>query len=494
MTRSQSACKLGIVLLCWSLCVSGAGASALSDGAKIRLVETGLRPTVTVQDEPREGWNIFARMEHHQVPAVSIAVIADGRVAWTKAYGVTEQGGSRAATPQTLFQAASISKAVAALGTLQLVEQGKLDLDADVNGFLTSWKLPASPFTSAAPLTLRRIMSHTGGLTVHGFEGYQVGEPLPTLVQILDGVAPASSPAVRSEAVPGTTSEYSGGGVVIEQLAVQGVIKDPYEQFLAQKVLAPLGMTHSTFQQPLPVALAANAASGHDAAGSPIRGGWHVYPEIAAAGLWTTAADLGRYIVGVQHALLGQGNFPISQQMTEIMLKPQLRNARYGLGPAVWNGPAQGWFGHLGANAGFRGEMIGYMHQGIGAVVLTNGDDGLALCDEVINAVAAAYHWPHYLHAPKHLLHLGSDALAGYAGTYTSSKDDEVAIEVKAEDGKLQVGVVGDAPHAFWPQGDNRFFLRELPIEVQFVLDSAHRPREVHIFDDGLEILQGKRH
>ena len=198
---------------------------------------------------------------------------------------------------------------------------------------------------------------------------------MPTLVQILDGLAPANSPPVRSEAVPGTTSEYSGEGTVIEQLVVQGAIKVTYEQFLAQNVLMPLGMTDSTFQQPLPAALAANAASGHTAAGVPISGRWHVYPEVAAAGLWTTAADLGRYIVGVQHALLGQGNLPISQHMAEIMLKPQLANARYGLGPAVWKGPGQGWFGHLGANAGFRGQMIGYLHQGIGAVVLSNGDD-----------------------------------------------------------------------------------------------------------------------
>ena len=493
MTKRQFHFDLGIVLLFWSVFVAVAGAASVSDDAKILLVETGLRPTVTLQDEPREEWTIVARMARYKVPAVSIAVIAHGRVAWTKAYGVTEQGGSRAITPQTLFQAASISKAVAALGTLQLVEQGKLDLDADVNEYLTSWRLPRTPFTSTAPVTLRRIMSHTGGLTVHGFEGYPVDEPLPTLIQILDGTPPANSPPVRSEAVPGMTSEYSGGGTVIQQLVVQEAIKVPYVQFLARNVLAPLGMTHSTFQQPLPAALAANAASGHDAAGSPIRGRWHVYPEIAAAGLWTTAADLGRYIVGVQHALLGQGNFPISRHMVEIMLTPQLRNARYGLGPAVWVAPAQGWFGHLGANAGFRGQVIGYLHQGIGAVVLTNGDEGLALCNEIINAVAAAYRWPDYLHAPKHLLHLGSDALAGYAGTYTSSKDG-VVIEVKAGDGRLLVGAAGDDPHVFWPQGDNRFFLRELPVEVQFVLDSANRPREVHIFDDGLEILHGERH
>jgi CubicO group peptidase (beta-lactamase class C family) len=180
--------------------------------ARIARVESGLLPPIVVAGRPVPPMTLSARMAGLKVPGVSIAVINDGAVEWAKGYGVVEAGTTNPVTSRTLFQAASISKPVAALAALRLVEQGKLALDEDVNAKLTSWKVPENEFTKTEKVTLRRLLSHTAGLTVHGFSGYPAGTPVPTLVQVLDGAKPANSAAVRVDVVPGTIMRYSGGG------------------------------------------------------------------------------------------------------------------------------------------------------------------------------------------------------------------------------------------------------------------------------------------
>lgn len=178
-------------------------------------------------------------MEALKVPGLNVTVVDDFKIAWTKTYGVTEAGTTTPVTVNTLFQAGSISKPVAATGALYLVQHGKLSLDEDVNHELKTWKVPENEFTASQKVTLRRILSHSAGLTVHGFPGYEVGEPLPTLVQIFNGAKPANTAPIRVDFVPGSKSRYSGGGVTIEQQLIVDVTGKPFPIFMHETVLAP---------------------------------------------------------------------------------------------------------------------------------------------------------------------------------------------------------------------------------------------------------------
>ena len=218
--------------------------------ARARAVENGL---VARDASPGSApASLERRMMHHHVPGVSVAVIAGGRIEWARAYGVTEAGGARAVDTATLFQAASISKVVATTAALRLVERRRLELDRDINERLTGWRVPPSPHTREEKVTLRRILTHTGGLTVSGFAGYEPGQPVPTLFQLLNGTPPANSPPVRTDTVPGSAQRYSGGGFTVAQLAIAEASGMPFDRAAEALVLHPAGMTRSTFRQPLP--------------------------------------------------------------------------------------------------------------------------------------------------------------------------------------------------------------------------------------------------
>jgi CubicO group peptidase (beta-lactamase class C family) len=265
-----------------------------------------LLPPVLVKGA--KAWTIEERLRHHQAPGVSIAVIKNFKVEWAGGYGVRDAETREPVTTETLFQAGSISKPVAAMAALKKVEQGRLALDEDVNLKLVSWKLPENELTAKRKVTLANLLSHTAGLTVHGFPGYAADEPLPNVAQVLDGAAPANTAPVRVDLEPGTRFRYSGGGTTIAQLMLTDTERKPFPEIARETVLAPLGMTDSTYEQPLPPARARRAAAGHHADGRPVPGKFHVYPEMAAAGLWTTPTDLARFGIEVQLSLQGKSN------------------------------------------------------------------------------------------------------------------------------------------------------------------------------------------
>ena len=248
---------------------------------------------------------ITSTLHQRHIPGLSLAIIEDGRIIKEQGYGFTDQGGKTPVTPATLFLAGSVSKSVAAVGALHLVEEGRLSLDGNVNTFLRTWKVPENEFTADKKVTLRGILSHSAGVTVHGFPGYAVDGPVPTLVEVLDGVKPANTAAIRVDVAPGSQWRYSGGGYTVMQQMIIDVTGRLFPEFMHDTVLNPLGMTSSTYEQPLPENAQALAATGHLLNGQAVPGRWHVYPEMAAAGLWTTAADLARFAIGLQQALAG---------------------------------------------------------------------------------------------------------------------------------------------------------------------------------------------
>lgn len=361
--------------------------------ARMQRVENGIPPIPISGTEPPLQLNLEKLMQLYKCPGLSVAVIDNFKIAWAKGYGVTEAGSNTPVTVHTLFQAGSISKPVAATGTLSLVEQGKLSLDENVNIKLKSWQVPDNEFTKDEKVTLRRILSHSAGLTVHGFPGYEVGSPVPSLVQIFNGEPPANTAPIRVDLVPGTKLRYSGGGVTIEQQLVIDVTGKPFPQFMRETVLDRIGMADSTYEQPLPPARAAATATGTRADGTLIAGKWHIYPEMAAAGLWTTATDLAKFGIEIALSKQGKANHVLSEAATREMLKPQIEQVGLGFFLAGHKNPEE--FGHNGADEGFQAVLIMFADSGKGVAIMANSDNGISVANFLTQSVAKEYGW-HY--------------------------------------------------------------------------------------------------
>lgn len=392
--KTKMKLRVGVILLILVLIfisVSCTMDSATSLDKKIERVEQGL--LADQSDPPWKGMNLADRMAYHKVPGVSIAVINDYQIEWAKGYGVLEAGRDQPVTTETLFQTGSIAKPIVAAAALHYVEAGDLDLDGDVNNKLVSWKIPENEFTAQAPVTLRRLLSHSAGMTFQGFRGYAQGEAIPNRQQILDGETPANSPPIRVNFVPGTQYFYSGGGyMIVEQLLVD-IVGKPFDVVMQETVLGPLQMDASTFEYPLPEKLTPIAASGHRVDGRVIPGGWHTYPEMGAGGSpWATPSDMARFYIDLMLTYTGQSEKIISHEMVVEMLTPQIGDR--GLGP--WINDEGGdlfYFGHPGANDGYKSYMVAYPKRGQGLVIMTNSDAGDALYYEILNSVTNEYGW-----------------------------------------------------------------------------------------------------
>jgi CubicO group peptidase (beta-lactamase class C family) len=358
--------------------------------ASITPVERGASPSA--QDIQQSLLFVPDRMAHQHVPGLSLACIHSGAIAWAQTFGVARVGGEPV-TPETLFQASSIGMPVTALAVLRLVEQGKLNLDVDVNQYLRSWKLPTNRFTGQKKVTLRELLSHTAGATVHGFEGYAAGEKVPTLVQVLNGESPANSAPVTIDFVPGTEFRYAGGNYTIIQQILIDAMGETFPELMQEIVLRPLHMVHSTFQQPIPEKLRPLIAMPYDKDGNAIEGGPHAYPEMAVAGLWTTPSDLALFALAIQDALVGNPRAILSPSTAHQMLQPV--RGFYALGFAVaGNGPDR-YFSHPGVNVGFVAFLFAY-ETGDGVVLMTNGQNTKALGLEIIDTLSKQYGWTEF--------------------------------------------------------------------------------------------------
>ncbi len=326
---------------------------------------------------------IRERMRELRIPAVSVAVMDSGKLAGATAFGANQD---------TVFQAASISKPVAAMAALHMSQHGNFTLDEDVNGKLKSWKIPENEFTASRKVTLRGLLSHSAGLTVHGFPGYADGAAIPSLIQILNGDGPANTRPIRVDIEPGSKWRYSGGGYTLLQQLMMDRMGWSFPEIMRRMVLSRLGMKRSSFEQPPPESLSANAAAAQKADGAPIKGRWHVYPEMAAAGLWTTPADLALWAIELREAYHGRSNKVLERTTAREMLTRQKDN--WGLGLQLGGQQGTFHFQHGGANAGFRAVMVMIVDSGKGAVIMANSDSGGKVFQELLSAIAAEYRWP----------------------------------------------------------------------------------------------------
>jgi CubicO group peptidase (beta-lactamase class C family) len=473
-------CLLALLLLS----ASAAAAEYSPEVAKrIAAVENGILPQVRIKGKTVAA-TIPEQMARHHVPGVSVAVINNYEIEWAKGYGKSDTQTGASVTPDTLFQAGSVSKPIAAVAALKLVQDGVLDLDRNVNDQLKSWKVPDNNYTAEHPVDLRSLLSHTAGLTVHGFGGYAPDATLPTVPEILDGKKPANTPAVRVNKVPGNGFRYSGGGTTVMQQLVIDVTGEPFPEFVKKTVLAPLGMTRSTYQQPLDEASRPIAASGHHADEKPMKLKWKVHPEMAAAGLWTTPSDVARYVIEVELAHERKSDKVLKPEMIDQMLTPQ-GGGPVGLGPFLRHEGQRNEFEHGGRNEGFVCQFIGLLDRGQGAVVMTNSDLGHRVIGDVIDAIAATYGWPGFEHPEREAITLDASALDQLVGKYRLGPLDSFTIR---RDGQrlFAKGVLGGEMEMYF-ENDLAFFTDDPGFKGTFVKDELGRGREIVINSNGRE-------
>lgn len=454
---------------------SPAGSARPADAGDI---STRLRPAVRLENRPDTAFNLLDRMRYYHVPGVSIAVVENNRIVFARGFGVTEFGGNKPVDTTTLFLAGSISKPVFATGALRLVEQGKLALDDDVNRSLKSWRLPDGRFTETEKVTLRRLLTHSAGLTVWGFPGYRMGTPIPTVQQVLDGAPPANTAAVRNDTAPGAMWRYSGGGITIAQLMTSDVTGEPFPALMKRLVLDPAGMTRSTYENPLPSSRDAEASSGHEQFDTPVTGRYHVYPEMAAAGLWTTAPDLARWALALSRAYNGDTKSVLTPAMARDMVskqfqqRPPFGNGHWGLGVAVGGEGDSISFSHGGRDEGFVASAVMWPKLGRGLFVLTNGVSG-ALLSEINRAFADTYGHGAPPRAAKRVAAVDSASLAALAGRYefvSPNQRDTVRLDVTPTATMLRIwdSSLRRTRH-FLPEGGDTFF--DFDIASQFTFE-----------------------
>lgn len=424
-----------------SLCHSATGDTPAIE-ARVKLVENGLLPIAA--EQPGVTASIAGRMRAYGVPGISIAVVDDGKIVWAKGYGVADISSRRPVTTATLFQAASISKPISAMGALVLVQKEVVDLDADANAALESWAIPVNDMTRASPVTLRTLLNHTSGAD-HSASGQ------------IEIVSP-----------PGRSFSYSAAGYEIMQRLVMDVSGRSFEEFMQAEVLGPLGMTSSTFAQPPPEPLLSNAATGHYAGGEAIPGRFRPMSVLTAAGLWSTPSDIAKYLLNVQSAYAGKAQVPLKTELVRQMLTPGIGNR--GLGPAISGDGEARRFGHDGFNEGFESSLVAYVKEGRGVVVMANSGFAFMLLKEILDSVRRAFDWPAYGpttqqppaadRGQQRVVPIPMRTLESIVGTY--ELDDVVTIRIYREKMRLLLEWPGNGLAEVFATPDGSLFCPQL--------------------------------
>lgn len=440
-----------------AVCFLSAPWPAFPQAHEASQIAVGLQPNIRIEGQPAKLSTLKERMAFYNVPGVSIAFLQDHKIVWTYTEGVIDKASNTPIDQNTVFQAASISKPVFATTLMLYRQDNSLDLDANINTLLKSWQLPAHAWLGTSNVTLRRLLSHSAGTTVHGFGGYAAGEDVPSIIDVLEGAPPANSGAIIVDIEPGTKFRYSGGGTTLAQLALQDVSGEPLPEMAQRYIFGPLGMARSAFSQPLANALKANAAAPHNTKGNPVAGGAHTYATLAAAGLWTTPTDLLKLAAAMQKALKGTDQSFISQATAAEMLSKQF--GRVGVGFFLSGEEDVTAFFHGGANAGFRAQLFAHTQAGDGIAIMTNGDGGNGLITEIINRIGELHNWHEPKPVTKKIITLSQAQLDAFSGNYRSEDPDVPLIKLHVA-GETLIVDVGNfvVDEVFFPEAETTFF------------------------------------
>lgn len=410
------------------------------------------------------------------VPGVSVAVINDGKIEWARGYGVRENGTDKKIDTETLFQAGSISKPFAATAALTLVEAGKLSLNKEANYYLESWKVPENEFTKKTRVTVKHVLAHYAGFTHYGFRGYKAGEKVPTLVELLQGAPVAGSPPVEVLFEPGSRFSYSNGGYYVLQQILEDVTGESFPRFMDKVLLKPLGLKNSAFSQPLAPSLRGNAAAGHHLGSGKVQAGkYYTFPGLATGGLWSTATDIAGFAMEIQKSLAGKSNKVLSREMTWALVNSRELESGLGMG-SEGEGDSLS-FSFAGSTNGFLCWMTAFVNTGKGAVVMTNSDNGILACAEILRSISRVYDWPAVRPSDplvKRPAELDPRLLKALPGRY--KVDKRIEVEVFEKEGKLYLkdndSFIEDR---LYPEGGGKFFLSwSRGHKYEFVLDEKN--------------------
>ncbi len=427
-------------------------------------VENSLSLAVSFEGDDN-AYSVAERMGRYKVPGLSFALINDGEIEWAAGYGVKETGTSSPVSKETLFQAASIAKPVVSVAALRMRDAGMIDLDENIQTYLSAYVIPDGEQTPANPVTFRNLLSHTAGTTPGGYLGYVRGEPYPTDLQIVRGLPPANTPEVLVTSTPGTEVSYSGGGYTIVEIAMQDVAGESFERVMDHWVLSVIGMQRSTYSQPLPDELEDRVAPGHSVDGAVVSGGWRVHPEQAAAGLWSTASDLAVFAIEVRDAFLGESALLKRSSAVELLTE-QLDGEGIGL---ILRGDGETLsFLHAGGNMGYRAFMIMYVASGDGAVFMTNSDQGMEVGREMLRAASWIYDWPDYKSKMQRRVILERSALAPLGGTYDFGGGVRVVIALQDSGDQISITFPNGDTYGLVATGPLSFVDPETGVTVDF--------------------------
>lgn len=445
---------------------------------KIGQVEHNLASWVEIENTP--GWNLKERMIFYKIKGLSIAVIKDYKIEWARGYGWADSSENKPVNTSTLFQAASISKSLNGLGILKLVQDKRLDLNSDINNYLHSWKFPYDSFSNGKKITLSNLLSHTGGINVSGFDGYTKTDSIPNILQILNGDKPANSEAVKSIFEPGLKYKYSGGGTTISQLITEEVTGKSYAAYMENNILKPIGMKNSFYTNTTSKSKLKLLATGYNG-DKEVTMKYHIYPEKAAAGLWTNPTELAKFVIEIQKSLLGKSNKILTQRMTGLMLTPYVDNSS-ALGVFMEDKEGIKYFRHGGVNEGFTSLYFGSVANGNGAVVMCNSTDKTILY-EIINSIATVYKWDNYYKPVlKKVVQIDSVELAKYVGKYVSDGREYIISQDKEN---LFLELIGQKWQIYFTSATDFFMYQAPGIDHKFIVENNNvRAFQIKINED----------
>ena len=446
---------------------------------EIEIIENSLTNRILIKDAIPEKYSIEERMAIHQVPSVSITIFRNGKIYWSKNYGEKED--IIDVKNNTLFQAGSISKSLTSLALMKLSQENKIDLDADINNYLISWKVPENRHSQTEKVTARRLLSHTGGINDDHIVGYNQTDSLPSLIEILNGKG--SGIAVLVDTIPGSTWRYTGGGYTILQQTIEDITGFPFEQYMDEAILKVLGMKNSTFQNKNGNHQYIEFSRGYDNKGEQIKGGWKVYPEKAAAGLWSTSIDLAKFCLEVQKAYTNNPSTILSNHSATSMLTPVSHN--YGLGLEVIERNDTLCYSHDGITDGFQSRIITLADKGDGMAIMTNSNRGLRLIREIQTAISNFYNWNISETKIVETRNLTNEELLKLVGKYKYFESipgtGDYYMDMVLNDGQLTLTNTSEQEsfrqtYTLTPLKDNKFIDLSSGLEISFINQSENQP------------------
>jgi CubicO group peptidase (beta-lactamase class C family) len=410
-------------------------------GERKSQLERGIRGEVKFWEEPEILSSISNKMFEYNIPAVSLAVIHQGKIEWADTYQNADFR-EEELDCTSIFQAASLSKPVTFLAALRMHAAGEIDLDKNIQTYLKDFVIPQGKQTPENPVTFRNIFSHTSGITPGGYQGYARDIDAPSDLDILRGSDGVNSPAVEVINPPNETLSYSGGGYTLAELALQDIYNDAFSNIMKKWILEPAGMENSEFTQPLPDSQANRVAKGHTQSGEMLDGGWRNHPEQAAAGLWSNATDMAKFLLEIYNAYQGK-----SAIFSPSDIKTILNHERDGLvyGFIIKRSEDDIAITHYGGNEGYRTGMTISLTSGNGLVYLINSDNGGALGNELLLSAAQIYNWKHFKQTIAQRKRVRTEILKELTGTY--KWDNQIDLSISFDERTNFISL-------FFPNGD----------------------------------------